>query len=534
MKIRISSQHGGVLLVSLSLTIILGTALASYLKLVEYQNRSVSRSQFWNSAIPAAEAGLEEALSHLNYLGDNNRATNGWVYDNGNYKISRAMGNSRYEVSIDSMTQPSITSVGYVTEPISGTELKRTILVQTTRFGAGMRGIITRRGLTMNGNTRIDSFDSEDPNYSTFGRYDAAKAKDNGYAGAVSGSVYAEGEGIYGYAGTGATGTASGNIGSKTWLGSNTGVEPGRYQKDLNLSFLDATVPFNGGAQTPVVNQNLTITNYTYLTTQTTSTTYPSPEPASGITTNYQTTTTATKPFSWSGTLVTNTASTTSTTIPAAGTYVGNVVTRVVVTGHGVNATTTTFYDYVAITGYTYTTCTYTYNTITTNATTITKDFAVVTGTGNYQVNALSLAGQQDYLITGDTVLFIDGDFTMFGQSEIHILPGASLTVYVSGKVNLSGNGIMNLSQDSTKFTLRGLPSCTDINISGNASFTGSIYAPSADLSLNGSGTTIYDIVGAVVSNTAYFNGNFNFHYDERLGRNGGKPQFKVAYWTEI
>ena len=39
-----------------------GTALASYLKLVEFQNRAVVRSQFWNGAIPMCEAGIEEAL----------------------------------------------------------------------------------------------------------------------------------------------------------------------------------------------------------------------------------------------------------------------------------------------------------------------------------------------------------------------------------------------------------------------------------------------------------------------------------------
>jgi hypothetical protein len=534
MKTRISREHGGVLLVTLSVTIILGTALASYLKLVEYQNRSVMRSQYWNSAIPAAEAGVEEALAHLNYLGDGDRATNGWQLQNGTYRMSRTVGSSRYEVSMDYMMQPTITAIGYVTEPISGMEIKRTVQVQTTRYGAGMRGIITRRGLNMNGNTRVDSFDSEDPNYSTFGRYDSAKAKDNGYVGAVAGDIIAEGEGVYGYAATGPNGTATGNIGTASWLGSNTGVQPGRYSKDLNLSFQDAVVPFNGGASTPLLNQSMAITNYTYLSTQIISTTYPIPEPDGGVTTSIQTVTTPTKPFSWSGTLVTNTASTTSTTMPAAGTYIGNVSTRTVVTGHGINATRVTYYDYTVITGYTYNMESYTYNLITTNASTTTKNFAYVTGSGNYQVTDLDMTGQEDLLVAGDTVLYITGDFRMSGLSEVHILPGASLKVYVGGNVTLAGNGIMNLNQDASKFSLVGLPTCTDIDINGNAEFTGTIYAPSADLSLNGSGTTVYDIVGAVVANTAYFNGNFQFHYDERLGRNSAKPQFKIAYWSEI
>src|SRR6185436_16012686 len=169
MKLRILRQHGGTLLVTLSLSIVLGTALASYLKLVEYQNKSVVRSQYWNAAIPASEAGLEEALAHLNNVGDFSREANGWTLVNGVYKMSRSFGTTRYEVSMDGASQPAITSIGYVKEPLSGTEIKRTVLVQTTRFGAGMRGIIARKSITMNGNTKIDSFDSEDPTYSTNG-----------------------------------------------------------------------------------------------------------------------------------------------------------------------------------------------------------------------------------------------------------------------------------------------------------------------------------------------------------------------------
>jgi hypothetical protein len=538
MKLRISRESGGTLLITLSLCIVLGTALASYLKLVEYQNRSVMRSQFWNASIPAAEAGIEEALAHLNYIGDFNRATNGWQLQDGLYKMSRTLGDSRYEVAMDGQTQPSITAKGYVKEPLNGTEIKRTVLVQTTRYGSAMRGIVAKQFISMNGNARVDSFDSQNPTYNTNGRYDPAKPHDNGFAGAVAGSVYAEGDGIWGYVGTGPTGTATGNVGDNSWLASHSGVQGGHYSKDLNINFLDVTVPFNGGGMAPSVNQTITVTNYTYLTTQSTSMIYPIPDPGN-VVTNTQTYTSATKPFVWSGTLVTNTAASTSTNYPVAGSYVGNVVTRVVVTGannggNGKNAVSTTYYDYVAITGYTYTTTTYTYNTVTTNASTTSTSYAYVTGGGNYQANSLTMNGQEELLVTGDTTLYITGDFSMSGQSQITIMPGASLRIYVGGNASLSGNGVMNLGQDSTKYSLYGLPTCAKIDISGNASFTGVIYAPQAALKLNGSGNNVYDISGAVVANTAYFKGNFQFHYDERLGRDGGKSQYRVAYWSEI
>src|SRR5690606_1488851 len=109
-----------------------------------------------------------------------------------------------------------------------------------------------------------------------------------------------------------------------------------------------------------------------------------------------------------------------------------------------------------------------------------------------------------------------------------------SLTVYVKNSASLSGNGIMNLSADASRFSLIGLPTCTSISLSGNAAFTGTIYAPNADVALNGGGNNTYDCVGAIVCNTADFNGHFKFHYDEKLGRNGGKAQFRIAHWSEI
>jgi hypothetical protein len=300
------------------------------------------------------------------------------------------------------------------------------------------------------------------------------------------------------------------------------------------MHFRNVDAPFNGGGLTPLNNVNLTVTNYSFLSSQTTSTTLPSPLPAGGVTTNFQSITTAAKPFSWTGTLTTNFSNTSSTNYPANGTYVGNVATRTVVSGKGRKTVTITWYDYVAISSYTYQAMTYTYNTTTTNAATFTKNFSQVTDTGNYQVSSLGMNGQDELLVRGDTVLYITGEFSMTGNTKITILPGASLKVYVAGDVNLSGNGIMNLNEDATKFSIYGLPTCDEIDISGNASFTGTIYAPQADVDLNGSGSSIYDVVGAVVAKSAKFNGNFQFHYDERLGRVGGKAQYRVAYWSEI
>src|SRR5688500_18458134 len=179
------SQRGSAMLVTLTTTVILGTALGSYLKLVQYQNSAVVRSQVWNSAMPLCEAGIEEALTHLNMIGDGDRACNGWERQGDQFYMNRTIGTARYEVWINSSNQPTVTAIGYATDSISQSQVNRTVLVNTTKYGSGMRGIIAKNGIRMNGNCKIDSFDSEDPNHSTGGRYDPAKAKDNGYAGSV-------------------------------------------------------------------------------------------------------------------------------------------------------------------------------------------------------------------------------------------------------------------------------------------------------------------------------------------------------------
>src|SRR5688500_4230009 len=140
MKIRTSNDSGSALLVALVITAVIGTALASYLKLAEVQNRSVVHSQYWNDAIPLAEAGVEEALAHLNKVGDGNRATNGWVFTNGAYRIQRTLLSGRYQISVDTNAQPYVTATGYVVDPVSGKEVDRTVKVLTSKAGTLMRG----------------------------------------------------------------------------------------------------------------------------------------------------------------------------------------------------------------------------------------------------------------------------------------------------------------------------------------------------------------------------------------------------------
>src|SRR5579859_2315054 len=116
---RISNSHrrqeqGNVIVVSLLVAGIVGYLLASYLSLVSGQNLATARSQSWNSCIPVLEAGIEEALTHLQYAtvltnlgaGTTNLASDGWVLSGTNFVKQRDFGNRCSFTVMISVTTP--------------------------------------------------------------------------------------------------------------------------------------------------------------------------------------------------------------------------------------------------------------------------------------------------------------------------------------------------------------------------------------------------------------------------------------------
>jgi choice-of-anchor A domain-containing protein len=372
----------------------------------------------------------------------------------------------------------------------------------------------------MVGKTSIDSFDSEDARYNTDGRYDPAKHKDGGYAASIYGNL--TGQLINGSIGTGPTGVASGTVGDFKWTSSNSGIQPGRYANDVNFSFPEVQPPFDGGAATPTSGA-LTLTNYSFWTSVVTTATIPMPLPPNLVTNLKGTITTTRYPSGLPSNLITtNTTRTRTKTDPEPGSYL-----NLVVQGQ--------WNEYDLITSYSYPSITYSYSTTGTNATVTTEQYAYVLSGDRYEVSNLRLSGGDRLIVTGKEVtLYIRDGFAMSGQSEFIIAPGASVKIYVGGDVALSGNGILNYSQNAASFELFGLPTNTKIAISGNAAFTGVIYAPQADVTMNGGGNDGYDVVGAIVANTAKLNGHFRFHYDEALGRAKILSRYSVASWREL
>jgi hypothetical protein len=147
-------------------------------------------------------------------------------------------------------------------------------------------------------------------------------------------------------------------------------------------------------------------------------------------------------------------------------------------------------------------------------------------GSGSYQMSSYSSTGDP-MIVTGNAILWVNGSFTIKGTGFIQIMPGASLTLYVSGNVDIGGGGVVNNPGLATDFSLLGLAGCTSINYAGTADFIGTINAPEADFTMKGTP----NLIGAVISKSASFNGSGSLLYDDRLAVSG---LLIATGWTEL
>jgi len=279
LRLARNSRCGNILVVTLCVAGVIGIVLVSALTLIKSQNQSVARSQAWNQCMPVIEAGIEEALAHLNNPRETSLAVNGWTQNGSIYSNSRQTGeDSFFDVSIINTNPllPVIVSTGYVrlaalvaqanpplmavaNVSVGGNQyIARAVQVNLKKQNVFLKALVARERITMSGNTiSTDSYDSNDTNYSTAaGQYDPAKTKDNGDVSTMSGMENALSTGnanIKGRLRTGAGGTADvgsmGSVGSSAWVdGGNRGLQPGWFSDDLNVSLPDVNRPSDSGS----------------------------------------------------------------------------------------------------------------------------------------------------------------------------------------------------------------------------------------------------------------------------------------------
>ena len=276
MRLKRHNSDGSTLLVIIVITTLIGVTLTSYLGLVSNQNVSIMRSMAWNSAISVAEAGVEEAMAHLNHNGTN-RAKDGWTIVGTNVVKERTVGQDTYKVAISKdLEPPVITCEATVFNPAKNTLMPepRIIRVGTTNKGIFVKAMVAKGQIDLNGNNiKTDSFDSDDPTHSDGGKYDPAKAKDNGDVATNSSmidSLNVWNADIYGRVSTGPGGTVkigpNGAVGDKAWHASGKkGIKPGWGKDDMNVQFPDVELPFGGTGWTPPTGSSVGLSKYDYV-----------------------------------------------------------------------------------------------------------------------------------------------------------------------------------------------------------------------------------------------------------------------------
>jgi hypothetical protein len=178
-----------------------------------------------------------------------------------------------------------------------------------------------------------------------------------------------------------------------------------------------------------------------------------------------------------------------------------------------------------------------------TGTTTIQASQTQGSAASRFILSGVSLSGNQTLTIAGNSdgsqtyvEIYVTGDISVSGLSQIVVQPGVTATIYFAGNVDITGNGVLNSNNQPGDLMLYGIqpPTGTSehVNIGGNSQITASVYAPGYDVTVNGSGTNGH-VYGSIVGKTVTMTGVSNLHYDERLSSKGMINNYKIVSWFE-
>jgi hypothetical protein len=162
-----------------------------------------------------------------------------------------------------------------------------------------------------------------------------------------------------------------------------------------------------------------------------------------------------------------------------------------------------------------------------------------VAGTATkWRVPSIALSGSKTLTILGDVTLVLTGGsgtdvLSVTGNAAILIPEGSRLTVFAEGDIKVAGKGMGNGNVQPITLQVYGTSKSASgqvIHLAGNGALKSAVYAPNAEVRLNGNG----DMMGAVVARDIKLTGNAAFHYDEALAAEGTGMPFGVVRWREL
>lgn len=158
--------------------------------------------------------------------------------------------------------------------------------------------------------------------------------------------------------------------------------------------------------------------------------------------------------------------------------------------------------------------------------------------TTRWRCQSLSLNGHDTLTIQGDVTLIITASpgtqsVSITGNATLLIPEGSRLTLYLESNLLIAGQGLANDNIQAGSCTIWGCNQTAAgqrLHIAGRGSLRSAIYAPNADVQVNGNG----DMMGSLVARNILFTGNAAFHFDEALAELGGNTPFGIGQWREL
>ena len=172
------------------------------------------------------------------------------------------------------------------------------------------------------------------------------------------------------------------------------------------------------------------------------------------------------------------------------------------------------------------------------------------TAAGRYILNSITLAGTEALDLvppagtpTGTTTyieIYVTGDISATGNSQIIVHPGVKAIIHFAGNVKVSGNGLVNKTNQPGNLMMYGITpadttstgSTKTVELGGNGHLTAAVYAPDYFVHINNAGTR-GTANGSFVGKTFKMTGGTDLHYDEALGSGGRIANYKIVSWFE-
>ena len=147
--------------------------------------------------------------------------------------------------------------------------------------------------------------------------------------------------------------------------------------------------------------------------------------------------------------------------------------------------------------------------------------------------SAINLKSGETIEITGDVVLYVEGDMILGNSADIEIAGGASLILYLGGNVEQkNSSSINNNTKDVKNLKIYGLDSCLSMDFKNSSEMYGTIYAPNADVVIHNSNKTY----GAIIVKNLDWRNSSELHYDASLrdvDADDEAVQFVMTKWHE-